>query len=158
MQNPTDISDGDVLSIEKFVIFMYDRTSQVTSINNARLELFATKNRTLENIPPTRVSLIQHICRSALQANCWEQMFPAIQILPDPTSCGWEISFNCAWQPKWNDLPEVSESLRILIKCDCQNLLDARKHANVQRFTSSARHCVCVEVNANDYDIHLLQD
>ena len=47
MQNPTNISDEDVLNIEKFVVLMYDRTSQVTSINNARLELFAAKNRTL---------------------------------------------------------------------------------------------------------------
>ena len=101
-------------------MLMYDRTSQITSINNARLELLAAKNRTLENIPPTRASLIQHICRSALQANYWEQMFSAIQILQNPTSCGWEKSSDGAWQPKWSDLPEVSESLRILIKCGCQ--------------------------------------
>ena len=65
MQNPTNISDEDVLNIVKFVILML-----AASINNARLELFAAKNRTLKNIPPTRASLIQHICRSALQANC----------------------------------------------------------------------------------------
>ena len=49
IQNLTNISDKDVLNIENFVV-MYDRASQVTSINNARLELFAAKNRTLENI------------------------------------------------------------------------------------------------------------
>ena len=35
MQNAINISDEDVLNIERFVILMYDRTSQVTSINNA---------------------------------------------------------------------------------------------------------------------------
>ena len=54
MQNPTNISDEDVLNIEKCAILMYSCTSKVTSINNTRLEPFAAKNRTLKNIPPTR--------------------------------------------------------------------------------------------------------
>ena len=152
MQNPTNISDEDVLNIEKFVILMYDRMSQVTSINNARLELFAAKNRTLENIPPTRASLVQHICRSALQASCWEQMFSAIQILPDPTSCGCEKSSDGVW------CLEVSESLRIPIKCSCQKTFGCKKECKCAKDHLNAPHCVCVEVNANDYDIQLLPD
>ena len=58
----------------------------------------------------------------------------------------------------------VLGSLNGMIYLRCQNrfeslsnvavkkLLDARRNANVQKLTSSALHCVCVEVNANDYD------
>ena len=37
--------------IERFVVLLYDRTSNVAKVNKARQELFAKKSRTLENIP-----------------------------------------------------------------------------------------------------------
>ena len=38
--------------LERFVVLMYDNTSDTMEINEARKQLFAHKGRTLEDIPP----------------------------------------------------------------------------------------------------------
>ena len=119
MQQPDYIREEDMNTIEQFVVVMYDKSSQSSNVNEARLQLFAKKSRSLENIPPTKAALEQHVRRAALQANCWEQMFEPSPTLPQPDKCGW-ISVDGTWQPKWSDLPEVVETLRILVKCGCK--------------------------------------
>ena len=60
--------------IERFVVLLYDRTSNLTKVNEARQELFAKKSRTLENIPPTQKALLQHTKRAVLQGGfVWGQ-------------------------------------------------------------------------------------
>ena len=118
-QNPSLVSDEDMAIIEQFVVYLYDPTSELSSVNAVRLELFAKKNRSIENIPPTHASLLHHVHRAALQANCWEQMFAPIQSLASPEHCGW-IYDDGVWQPRWTDLPEVADALRILVKCGCK--------------------------------------
>ena len=49
-------------SIERFVTILYDRTSNETTANSARLELFTRKNRSLENIPPTQAKIDYILC------------------------------------------------------------------------------------------------
>ena len=46
-------SNSSLVVIERFVLFLYDRTSNLTKVNEAREELFAKKVRTLNNIQPT---------------------------------------------------------------------------------------------------------
>ena len=50
---PVDIDDTCLDVIERFVILLYDRTSSLTRVNEARQELFSRKARSLDNIPPT---------------------------------------------------------------------------------------------------------
>ena len=58
----------------RFVVLLYDRTSPCQGVNDARKVLFAQKGRTLENIPPTADTLVQHTKRVAYQAgHCWGQ-------------------------------------------------------------------------------------
>lgn len=38
---PTEVSDRDMSILEKFVVAMYDRSSTFTTVNDARLDLFA---------------------------------------------------------------------------------------------------------------------
>ena len=52
--------------IEKFVILMYDRASDVLEINEARKELFTKKSRSLENIPPTQAAVKEHTKRASI--------------------------------------------------------------------------------------------
>ena len=54
-------------TIERFTVLLYDRTSRVTKVNEVRQELFSKKARTLENIPPTKASLLQHVKRAVFQ-------------------------------------------------------------------------------------------
>ena len=55
------LNEEDLLLNERFVILMYDLTSSTSDINNCRRELFTKKAKTVEDIPPTRDALIQHI-------------------------------------------------------------------------------------------------
>ena len=47
------ISDRMLEVIERFVVLMYSRTSDLSRVNDARKQTFPQKSRSLENIPPT---------------------------------------------------------------------------------------------------------
>ena len=46
-QHPTLIRDPDLQRLERFVVLMYDRSSAATGVDEARLDLFARKTRSL---------------------------------------------------------------------------------------------------------------
>ena len=77
-----------MLLLERFLVLMYNRTSESITVNGARKQLFAQKSRTLENIPPTQAALKQHIKRSCHQANCWNQALIKDPEVPDPSDWG----------------------------------------------------------------------
>ena len=54
--------------IERFAIIAYDKSSQLTKVDEAWLDLFAHKNKPYDSIPPTLGALTQHILRAAYQA------------------------------------------------------------------------------------------
>jgi len=62
------IIDSTYEVLEKYVVLLYDKTCQLTQVNEARQHLFARRSRALENIPPTQAALTQHIIRTAYQA------------------------------------------------------------------------------------------
>ena len=64
---PEHVEDSDIETIEKFVVSAYNKKSQTNKVNEARLDLFAHKNRPYDAIPPTEESLKQHIRRSSYQ-------------------------------------------------------------------------------------------
>ena len=53
---PTQVEEEDTGRLEKFVVTMYDRSSSTDAVDDARLELFARKQRSYEAIPPTRAA------------------------------------------------------------------------------------------------------
>ena len=63
--SPANIADDSMDVIERFVVLLYDRTSSLTKVNEARQELFSKKSRNLDNISPTRAALVQHNKRSS---------------------------------------------------------------------------------------------
>ena len=69
---------------------MYDRTSACTSVNVAGKDLFTRKGRTINAIPPTADTLIQHLERTVYQTGLirgrsLEPMFEP----PCPSEWGW---------------------------------------------------------------------
>ena len=55
------MEDPNFKLMERFTVGLYDKTSNGTSVNEARKEMFSKKNRTLENVPPSQVNgVIQH--------------------------------------------------------------------------------------------------
>ena len=71
---PEKVSDDDLQKLENFVVLMYDRSSEASCVNEARLDLFARKQRTYYAIPPTRATLREHAKRAAYQGGViWGQ-------------------------------------------------------------------------------------
>ncbi len=68
-----ELSEESMPLLERFIVLMYNRTSEVTEVNEARKQLFTKKSRTLENIPPTKAALVQNIRRTYFQAIIWNQ-------------------------------------------------------------------------------------
>ena len=62
------ITDGNMELLQRFVILMYDRTSNETNVNDARKALFSKKGKSLDLIPPTLSALYEHTKQAALQA------------------------------------------------------------------------------------------
>ena len=50
-----DVDDSIFKLLERFTVVLYNKTSNVLDVNEARKEIFTKKNRTLENTPPTQV-------------------------------------------------------------------------------------------------------
>lgn len=61
MQLKNERSDLSRSLLECLVVLMYDRTSNTMEVNEARKYLFTQKSRALENIPPRKAALEQHI-------------------------------------------------------------------------------------------------
>ena len=58
--NPLQVLKKDSIhfrKLERLVIIMYDKSSPMDSVNEARMDLFCKHNRALENLPPTEVKL-----------------------------------------------------------------------------------------------------
>ena len=83
-----DISEASLSLLERFVVLLYDRTSDLGEVDDARKVLFTQKSRSLENIPPTQAALKQHIRRSSYLANCWNKALTSNPELPSPSDWG----------------------------------------------------------------------
>ena len=84
--------------LEKFVITMYDRSSQATDIDAVRLDMFAKKERSYVAIPSTRAALVQHTKRAAYQAGCiWSRSTLRHMEFESPSEWGWQQQDN-SWQ------------------------------------------------------------
>ncbi|KAJ8340119.1 hypothetical protein SKAU_G00347520 [Synaphobranchus kaupii] len=90
-QYPPILNDGDLEILEKFVVLMYDRSSTAVSVDEARLDMFARKQRPYEAIPPTRAALLQHTKHAAYQAGCiWGQSTQRQPESESPGDWGWK--------------------------------------------------------------------
>jgi hypothetical protein len=63
-------------------LIMHDRASETNKVDEARLDLFARKQRQYNAVPPSSAALVQHVKRSVLQAgHTWGQALSRIQNL-----------------------------------------------------------------------------
>ena len=105
--------------LERFVVLMYDRTSDIIEVNKAWKQLFAHKARALENISPTQEALKQHIKCACYQANIWNQSLVLELELLNPSDWGWTKDTS-GWQPLWTTLPEAAKPCHEVIHCGCK--------------------------------------
>ena len=80
---PSAVDDSYLQALERFVVVMYDRSSDVTTVNEARLDLFARKQRPYDLIPPTQAALKEHAKPAAYEAGyVWGQALERHPQLP----------------------------------------------------------------------------
>ena len=60
---PTSLDNVCMSVLESYVVLMYDRGSDETTVDSARKHMFTSKARYIDAIPPTRAALLQHARR-----------------------------------------------------------------------------------------------
>ena len=106
--------------IQSFVVLTYSKGCGADRGNEARHRLFTTGSRSLENIPPTRAALFQHVKRALLQASFyWSPVTSIQQEIPNISELGWHKDINNTWQPLWTTLSDASMACVILLHCGC---------------------------------------
>jgi len=116
---PSELSDDCVRNIERFVVLLYDKRSELKSVDEARQQLFCKRSRSLDRIPPTSAALKQHTLRASYQGgHVWSQVHLALPELSSPAEWGWER--NGQWKPVWTTLPQAQQSCYKLIHCSCR--------------------------------------
>jgi len=131
-QYPPTVEDEDRGILEKFIITMYDRSSTAGGIDEARLDMFARKQRSYEAIPPTRAALIEHAKRAAYQAGCiWGQATVCQMETQNPGDWGWKKQDDM-WQIFWTTLSPIAQSCQQLTKCGCKT--ECRGRCKCYRF------------------------
>lgn len=109
--------------MERYTIVLYDKTSGLKSINEARRELFCQRSKTMETIPPTQEALLQHCKRVAYQAWIWTTSTSSQQQIPSPEGNGWTIDVETnSWLPVWTTLEVASKACSELVKCSCRSV------------------------------------
>lgn len=110
-----EINYQDHEPIERFVIAMYDKSSSLLSVDKTRLDIFARKQRSYDNIPPTKAALIEHVKRAAYQAGfLWGQTLVCQMETVDPGNWDWRT-----WDIVWTKLEPIAKSCQQLTKCVC---------------------------------------
>ena len=64
---PTSFDNVCMSDLESYVVLMYDRGSDETTVDSARKHMFTSKARSIDAIPPTRAALLQHARRATYQ-------------------------------------------------------------------------------------------
>ena len=114
-----DADDHHFLKLERLTVILYDKTSHLSSVNEARMELFCHKNRAMDNLPPTKDALLQHTRRAVYQAGVWTMSTHTHLVVPSPQDFAW-TKVSESWVPVWMTIPEVSRSCSELVKCSCK--------------------------------------
>ncbi|WAQ98989.1 hypothetical protein MAR_023362 [Mya arenaria] len=129
----------------RFVILVYDRTSQLKDVNEVRKDLFTRKGRfKYDSLPPTKAALTEHAKRATYQGgHVWGQSIRSQMKLPDPAAWGWTKT-NDGWEPYWTPQPEASKGCRELIKCGCKKVCTTGRCGCFRAKLSCTTLCSCM--------------
>ena len=125
--DPNSIDEDPTLMpvLEKWTVMMYSKTCNKVTVNEARQSMFTHNLKSLENIPPTKGALYQHIKRTILvTAYIWHVAFRKMLETPPPGSYGWEWNERLKqWAPYWTELDDASKACSILLHCGCKKIM-----------------------------------
>ena len=101
--------------LERFVVLMYDQTSNCLDVNSCRRDSFVEKGRAMEALPPTFAALLQYSFHTAYQVgHIWRQSLNQQQQLPPPENWQWKMVRE-TYFPHWTGLAEAAIPIRELI-------------------------------------------
>ena len=102
--------------LERFTIVLYNKTSNLEDVDEARMELFCQRSRSMENIPPTRDTLLHHAKRAVYQASVWATSEQIQQNRLSPETWVWQWDKDTkSWTPVWTTSPIASKACLELI-------------------------------------------
>ena len=117
---PDNIPQDIIATKERFVILLYDQTSQCTDIDTARSKLFVKTHNVL-SIPLTKAALEEHVKRAVYQGgHVWGQMLVPTPELPSPCKWGWSKTSEGYYAPFWTCLLDSSQSSYEFVSCQCK--------------------------------------
>lgn len=140
---PFSLTAVDMVALERFVVLLYDKTSNCVDVNNARKHLFTKTGRQIDHIPPSKEALIQHCKRAVYQgAHIWSQASNPTPPLPDPSDWGWQF-VKGNWHPLWTTLPQASETCQELLKCGCKTGCSSKRCKCFKTGLKCTALCIC---------------
>lgn len=101
-------------------------------IQSLRCSLFRKTKANIENLPPTKDALVQHILRAHYQTLVWKQCLVAQSSLPSPMDCGWYI-MNKELKPCLMTTEALSPKCIELVSCNCKET----------GYQCQTNHCAC---------------
>lgn len=134
--------------LERFTIVLYNKMRNLEGIDEARMELFCQRSRSMEKIPPTQDALLQHARRAAYQASSWATSESIEQNRHSPETWGWQLDQDTkSWTPVWTISPIASKACLELIKCSCKSArgCGARCGCKEANYFTELCKCNCVE-------------
>lgn len=140
---PERVTDEQMTEIERFIVVMYSRGSQLNKVNEARLDGFTGRPpKQIENIPPTLAALKEHVKRAVLiGGHIWAQCLVKSMNIPNAEDWGWKRNGNI-WKPYWTTLQEAMEGIKELISCGCKKSCTGRCKCFNAGFKCTAM-CAC---------------
>ena len=118
---PLKVTSAAFNMIERFTCTMYDTMTSHVKVNDLRLEMFPTRVKTTEQLPPTQSALLQHVNRCLYQVNILRESLKPIITAPSPEGFGCPRA-DTGWRPIWTPLPAATVSSVV-----------ARRHPLVRR-------------------------
>ena len=119
---PSAVPKTVIETLERFVVLMYSRTSELQGVHASRCYLFSKKSWDIENVPPTAAALLEYTKRAAFQAGyIWGQCLVPKTFIPSPGDSGLE-KCDGQWRVVWTTLPEAAKACYELLSCTCKKI------------------------------------
>ena len=142
----TLVSGGTVACVETFNCDADPRTGmQSKNLNELRYEIYDKRLCNLENLPPTRDTLVQHIKRANYQCLIWKSSLEGTPNISEPNGHGWSINY-LTLKPTLMTSECAPKDLLVVVSCNSPNP-SAKVDVSVQKKCCHAqKHAFAVQV------------
>ena len=161
-RNPYDrvsINSSEFQAIEKFIVTMYSKKIDTSSVNLARKIIFFQRSQNVEHIPPCQNSLYQHYLRALYQASIWSSSLSTTMNLPGADGYGWshlpDDPSGIKWSPVWMTQREAMEECRkLFLTCTCNGVCTRCKCASAGLNCTEMCSCSCPQKNTQQHKLN----